>query len=141
MDRQRQLEDVNQRLIAKSTEIRQHLQHRILPTDDEYRALKSLDVHTDQMSLKDFIMLKFYETVRPLETEVENSKRSQHLLESQLTGTGQDLIQTQKALDDERRTNHHVHMQLQKTTSELNEYKNLSEQFDFKKQNYDRIKT
>lgn len=32
-------------------------------------------------------------------------------------------------------------MQLQKTVSELNEYKNLSEQFDFKKQNYDRIKT
>ena len=32
-------------------------------------------------------------------------------------------------------------MQLQKTTSELNEYKNLSEQLDFKKQNYDRIKT
>ncbi len=46
-----------------------------------------------------------------------------------------------KALDEERRSNHLVHMQLQKTTSELNEYKNLCEQFDFKKQNYDRIKS
>ena len=32
-------------------------------------------------------------------------------------------------------------MQLQKTTAELNEYKNLVEQVDFKKQNYDRIKS
>lgn len=46
-----------------------------------------------------------------------------------------------KALDEERRSNHVVHMQLQKTTAELNEYKNLCEQFEFKKQNYDRIKS
>lgn len=57
MERQRQLEDVNQRLIAKAHEIRQNLQNKILPTDEEYRVLKSTDVNSEQMSLKDFIMV------------------------------------------------------------------------------------
>ena len=47
----------------------------------------------------------------------------------------------QKTLDEERRSNHLTHLQIQKLTTELNEYKNLCEQFDFKKQNYDRIKS
>lgn len=57
MERQRQLEDVNQRLISKAHEIRQNLQNRILPTDEEYRVLKSTDVNSEQMPLKDFIMV------------------------------------------------------------------------------------
>ncbi|CAF1252438.1 unnamed protein product, partial [Didymodactylos carnosus] len=44
------------------------------------------------------------------------------------------------ALGDERRSCHALQMQIQKLTSEVNEYKNLTEQYDFKKQNYDRIK-
>ncbi|CAF2935798.1 unnamed protein product [Rotaria sp. Silwood2] len=141
MERQHQLEDVNKRLIAKSNEIRHNLHNKILPTDEEYRTLKSTNINSEQMSLKDFIMIKFYETVRPLETEIDNLRRTQNILDSQLAANGQDLIQTQKTLDEERRSNHAVHMQLQKLTSELNEYKNLCEQFDFKKQNYDRIKS
>lgn len=58
MQRQRQLEEVNQRLISKAHEIRQNLHNRILPTDEEYRVLKSTDVNSDQMPLKDFIMVQ-----------------------------------------------------------------------------------
>ncbi|CAF3796014.1 unnamed protein product, partial [Rotaria magnacalcarata] len=141
MERQHQLEDVNKRLISKSNEVRHNLHNKILPTDEEYRILKSTNMNSEKMALNDFIMIKFYETVRPLEIEIENLRRTQNILDSQLAATGQDLIQAQKVLDEERRTNHVVHMQLQKTASELNEYKNLSEQLDFKKQNYDRIKT
>ena len=57
MERQRQLEDVNQRLISKSNEIRQNLHNKILPTDEEYRILKSTDFNSEQMPLKDFIMV------------------------------------------------------------------------------------
>jgi hypothetical protein len=57
MDRQRQLEDVNQRLISKAHEIRQNLQNKILPTDEEYRMLKTTDINSEQMPLKDFIMV------------------------------------------------------------------------------------
>ena len=60
MERQRQLEEVNQRLISKANEIRHNLQNRILPTDDEYRILKSTDQHSEQTSLKDFIMVLFF---------------------------------------------------------------------------------
>ncbi|CAF3585606.1 unnamed protein product [Rotaria sordida] len=141
MERQHQLEDVNKRLIAKSNEIRYNLHNKILPTDEEYRILKSTNINSDQISLNDFIMIKFYETVRPLETEIDNLRRTQNILESKSAANGQDLIQTQKTVDEERRSNHAVQMQLQKITSELNEYKNLCEQFDFKKQNYDRIKS
>ena len=42
--------------------------------------------------------MRFYETVRPLETEIENLRRTQHLVESQLTANGQDLLQTQKVV-------------------------------------------
>ncbi|CAF1266072.1 unnamed protein product [Adineta steineri] len=141
MERQHQLENVNKRLISKSNEIRHNLQNKILPTDEEYKILRSTDMNSEQMSLKDFIMIKFYETVRPIEIEVDNLKRTQNILNNQLSANGQDLIQTQKALDEERRSSHIVHMQLQKTTAELNEYKNLCEQAEFKKQNYDRIKS
>ena len=64
------------------------------------------------MPLKDFIMvsfcsstfeifvevfqIKFYETVRPLDMEKENLKRTQNILDGQLAATGQDLIKTQK---------------------------------------------
>ena len=58
MERQRQLEDVNQRLIAKANEIRHQLHNRILPTDDEYRMLKATDIHSEPLSLKDFIMVR-----------------------------------------------------------------------------------
>ncbi len=34
--------------------------------------------------------------MRPLEIEIENLKRTQHMIDSQLKATGQDLIQTQK---------------------------------------------
>lgn len=57
MERQRQLEDVNQRLISKANEIRHNLQNKILPTDEEYRILKSTDIGSQQMPLKDFIMV------------------------------------------------------------------------------------
>jgi progesterone-induced-blocking factor 1 len=57
IERQRQLEDVNQRLISKAHEIRQNLQNKILPTDEEYRILKSTDINSEQMPLKDFIMV------------------------------------------------------------------------------------
>lgn len=40
--------------------------------------------------------MRFYETVRPLETEIENLQRNQNILDSQLSANGQDLIQTQK---------------------------------------------
>jgi len=76
-----------------------------------------------------------------LEVEIENFNRTHHLLDNKLTSTGQELIQMQKTLDEERRSNHLTHLQIQKLTTELNEYKNLCEQFDFKKQNYDRIKS
>ena len=58
MERQQHLEDVNKRLISKSNEIRYNLQNKILPTDDEYRRLKSVDISSEQMSLKDFIMVR-----------------------------------------------------------------------------------
>ena len=58
MERQRQLEDVNQRLIAKANEIRHQLHNGILPTDDEYRMLKATDIHSEKLSLKDFIMVR-----------------------------------------------------------------------------------
>lgn len=58
MDRQRQLEDVNKRLISKANEIRQNLQNKILPTDEEYRILKTTDTSSEQMPLKDFIMVR-----------------------------------------------------------------------------------
>lgn len=60
MERQRQLEDVNQRLISKANEIRHNLQNKILPTDDEYRILKTTDIGSEQMPLKDFIMVQFF---------------------------------------------------------------------------------
>jgi hypothetical protein len=59
MDRQRQLEDVNKRLISKANEIRHNLQNKILPTDEEYKILKSTDVNSEQITLKDFIMVRF----------------------------------------------------------------------------------
>ena len=45
-----------------------------------------------------------------------------------------------QALDDERRSSYQLHLEVQRLTVQSNEYQNLAEQFDFKKQNYDRIK-
>ncbi|CAF0913714.1 unnamed protein product [Didymodactylos carnosus] len=138
MSKQKELEDVNYRLLSKSNEIRKSLQRKILPSDDEYQQLKTLD--DEQMTLKDFIMVRFYEIVKPLELQIDDLQRSQTLLDTHLSTSSQDLMQTQRALDDERRSCHALQMQIQKLSSEMNEYKNLSEQYDFKKQNYDRIK-
>jgi hypothetical protein len=63
MERQRQLEEVNKRLISKSNEIRHNLQNKILPTDEQYRILKSNDINSEQMTLSDFIMVGFYENI------------------------------------------------------------------------------
>jgi hypothetical protein len=63
MERQRQLEEVNKRLISKSNEIRHNLQNKILPTDEQYRILKSNDINSEQMTLSDFIMVRFHENI------------------------------------------------------------------------------
>jgi len=54
---------MNKRLISKANEIRQNLQNKILPTDEQYRILKSNDINSEQMTLSDFIMVRFHENI------------------------------------------------------------------------------
>ncbi|CAF1605820.1 unnamed protein product, partial [Didymodactylos carnosus] len=94
MSRQKELEDVNYRLLSKSNEIRKNLQRKILPSDDEYQQLKIID--DEQMTLKDFVMVRFYEIVKPLQRQIEELKETQTLLDTHLLTSNQDSIQTQK---------------------------------------------
>ncbi|XP_033100257.1 progesterone-induced-blocking factor 1-like [Anneissia japonica] len=135
--RQLNLEKTNQELLQRAGNIRESMENLNL-TEDEFIELKAKN--DTELSLRDFVAIKFYENIHPLEVEVKDLREWNKSLEDQVDKWKQDVYKLQENLNAEHRERVHLETQSRKLTLELTDVKSSIQQGDYKKENYDRIR-
>ena len=138
LQRQHQLEATNARLQERAVDIRNSLENLEL-TDDQYRNIRNRE--PEDLSLKDFVALKLYETLKPWKIECADLKHRVKSQGDELYKVKGKLEKTQDALQDEKIKNEDVSSKYQKLTLSYADVKSQVQSGDFKVQNYDGVKS
>ncbi|XP_067841596.1 progesterone-induced-blocking factor 1 [Heptranchias perlo] len=137
LDRQRQLEQTNQQLQERAGDIRRSLRDLEL-TEDQYAELKTGP--EDQFSIPEYVSIRFYEVVRPLREEIEELRQKKASLCEEVNSQKNQLNRLIESYESERRTRSDLEVRCQRLTLELADTKQLNQQADYKRENYDRVK-
>eukprot|EP00072_Mus_musculus_P045014 XP_006519314.1 PREDICTED: progesterone-induced-blocking factor 1 isoform X1 [Mus musculus] len=136
--RQKQLEETNHQLREKAGDVRRNLRDFEL-TEEQYVKLKSFP--EDQLSIPEYVSIRFYELVNPLRKEVcELQVKKSELSEELSTSKGQ-LKQLTETYEEDRRNNAELLIRCQRLTLELADTKQLVQQGDYRQENYDKVKS
>ncbi|XP_016280468.1 progesterone-induced-blocking factor 1 isoform X2 [Monodelphis domestica] len=136
--RQKQLEETNHQLIEKAGDIRRSLRDLEL-TEDHYMNLKSLP--EDQLSIPEYVSIRFYEVVNPLKREVNELQVKRNDLSEELIDYKSQLKRLLETYEDERRNHSELQVRCQRLTLELADTKQLIQQGDYRQENYDKVKS
>ncbi|XP_071951587.1 progesterone-induced-blocking factor 1-like [Antedon mediterranea] len=135
--RQLELEKTNQELLQRAGNIRESMQNLYL-SEEEFIELKA---RTDsELSLRDFVAIKFYESNHPLSVEVKDLREWNKSLEEQVDKWKQDVHKLQESLNVEHKERIQFETQSRKLTFELTDLKSSIQQGDYKKENYDHVR-
>ncbi|KAK2513746.1 Pibf1 [Columba livia] len=135
--RQKQLEETNHQLRERAGDIRRSL--RVLElTDDCYEKLKSLP--EDQLSIPEYVSIRFYEVVRPLRKELSDLQLKKESLTEELSGYKSQLKCLTESYEDEMRNRSELEVRCQRLTLELADTKQMIQQGDYRQENYDKVK-
>uniref|UniRef100_W5MZY0 Progesterone immunomodulatory binding factor 1 n=1 Tax=Lepisosteus oculatus TaxID=7918 RepID=W5MZY0_LEPOC len=137
MSRQKQLEETNLQLREKAGDIRRSLRDLEL-TEEQYSQLKELP--EDQLSIPEYVSVRFYETVHPLRTEVNEYKTKNRSLSEDLNNYRSQLQSVMESYEEERRMRSELEIRSQRLALELADTKQLIQQGDYKRENYDKVK-
>ncbi|NXL88851.1 PIBF1 factor, partial [Alectura lathami] len=135
--RQKQLEETNHQLRERAGDIRRSLRDLEL-TDDCYEKLKSLP--EDQLSIPEYVSIRFYEMVRSLRKELGDLQMKKEALTEELSGYKSQLKSLTESYEDERRSRSELEVRCQRLTLELADTKQMIQQGDYKQENYDKVK-
>ncbi|XP_010620640.1 progesterone-induced-blocking factor 1 isoform X3 [Fukomys damarensis] len=136
--RQKQLEETNHQLREKAGDVRRNLRDLEL-TEDQYTKLKAFP--EDQLSIPEYVSIRFYELVSPLRKEVcELQVKKNDLLEELSTNKGQ-LKQLTETYEEDRRNYSELQIRCQRLALELADTKQLIQQGDYRQENYDKVKS
>ncbi|KAM5288063.1 progesterone-induced-blocking factor 1 [Ctenodactylus gundi] len=136
--RQKQLEETNRQLREKAGDIRRNLRDLEL-TEEQYTKLKAFP--EDQLSIPEYVSMRFYELVNPLRKEIcELQVKKNDLSEELSTNKGQ-LKQLTEAYEEDRRNNSELQIRCQRLALELADTKQLIQQGDYRQENYDKVKS
>ncbi|NWS71215.1 PIBF1 factor, partial [Crotophaga sulcirostris] len=135
--RQKQLEETNHQLRERAGDIRRSLRDLEL-TDDCYEKLKSLP--EDQLSIPEYVSIQFYEAVHSLRKELSDLQMKKESLTEELSGCKSQLKCLTESYEDERRNRSELEVRCQRLTLELADTKQMIQQGDYRKENYDRVK-
>ncbi|KAJ8028167.1 Progesterone-induced-blocking factor 1 [Holothuria leucospilota] len=138
ISKQQELEKTNAELQHKAVDVRQWL-HQLEISEREYEDLKTR--REDSLSLKDCVSMKFFEARHPLELEVTDLKEWNKTLEEQAKRYKEDVEHLQEALENEQRSQKAAEAKCQRLTLELADLKSNQLQDDFKRENYDKVKS
>ncbi|XP_074649605.1 progesterone-induced-blocking factor 1-like [Tubulanus polymorphus] len=138
MDRQRSLEDANEKLSERAGNVRRTLRGDLMIAESEYDELKLQD--ETEISLKQFVSMKIFEKVNPLKTLSETIKNHCDLLADDLKKTTDDLDTCHQNLHQERKLYSELQTEHQKLTLELADTKSQVQYGDFRIENYDQVK-
>ncbi|XP_051016864.1 progesterone-induced-blocking factor 1 [Acomys russatus] len=136
--RQKQLEETNHQLREKAGDVRRNLRDLEL-TEEQYVKLKSFP--EDQLSIPEYVSIRFYELVNPLRKEIyELQVKRNELYEELSTNKGQ-LKQLTETYEEDRRNNSELQIRCQRLALELADTKQLIQQGDYRQENYDKVKS
>ncbi|XP_044105799.1 progesterone-induced-blocking factor 1 isoform X1 [Neovison vison] len=136
--RQKQLEETNTQLREKAGDIRRNLRDLEL-TEEQYVKLK--DFPEDQLSIPEYVSLRFYELVNPLRKEISELQVKKHELSEELSENKGHLKQLTETYEEDRRNYSNLQIRCQRLALELADTKQLVQQGDYRQENYDRVKS
>ncbi|XP_004775123.1 progesterone-induced-blocking factor 1 isoform X1 [Mustela putorius furo] len=136
--RQKQLEETNTQLREKAGHIRRNLRDLEL-TEEQYVKLK--DFPEDQLSIPEYVSMRFYELVNPLRKEISELQVKKHELSEELSENKGHLKQLTETYEEDRRNYSNLQIRCQRLALELADTKQLVQQGDYRQENYDRVKS
>ncbi|KAJ8253391.1 hypothetical protein GJAV_G00212410 [Gymnothorax javanicus] len=135
--RQKQLEETNRQLSEKSGDVRRSLRELEL-TEEKYWELK--DLPEEKLSIPEYVSVRFYEVVTPLRTQVSELQKKKNALSEDLDSHRSQLKSLMESYEEERRMRSELEIRSQRLTLELADTKQLIQEGDYKRQNYDKVK-
>ncbi|XP_048789258.1 progesterone-induced-blocking factor 1 isoform X2 [Lagopus muta] len=135
--RQKQLEETNHQLRERAGDIRRSLRDLEL-TEDGYKKLKSLP--EDQLSIPEYVSIRFYEVVHSLRKELGDLQMKKDTLTEEVSEYKSQLKALTENYENERRSRSELEVKCQRLTLELADTKQMIQQGDFRQENYDKVK-
>lgn len=136
--RQKQLEETNHQLREKAGDVRRNLRDLEL-TEEQYVKLKSFP--EDQISIPEYVSIRFYELVNPLRKEIYELQVKKNELSEELTTNKGQLKQLTETYEEDRRNNSELQIRCQRLALELADTKQLVQRGDYRQENYDKVKS
>ncbi|XP_004411896.1 PREDICTED: progesterone-induced-blocking factor 1 [Odobenus rosmarus divergens] len=136
--RQKQLEETNTQLREKAGDVRRNLRDFEL-TEEQYMKLKSFP--EDQLSIPEYVSIRFYELVNPLRKEISELQVKKSDLSEELSENKRQLKQLTETYEEDRRNYSELQIRCQRLALELADTKQLIQQGDYRQENYDRVKS
>ncbi|XP_002914419.1 progesterone-induced-blocking factor 1 isoform X1 [Ailuropoda melanoleuca] len=136
--RQKQLEETNTQLREKAGDIRRNLRDFEL-TEEQYMKLKGFP--EDQLSIPEYVSVRFYELVNPLRKEISELQVKKNDLSEELSENKGQLKQLTESYVEDRRNYSELQIRCQRLALELADTKQLIQQGDYRQENYDRVKS
>ncbi|XP_061026686.1 progesterone-induced-blocking factor 1 isoform X5 [Eubalaena glacialis] len=135
--RQKQLEETNLQLREKAGDIRRNLRDFEL-TEDQYMKLKGLP--EDQLSIPEYVSIRFHELVNPLRKEISELQVKKKDLAEELSENKGQLKQLTETYEEDRRNYSELQIRCQRLALELADTKQLIQQGDYRQENYGKVK-
>ncbi|XP_048657202.1 progesterone-induced-blocking factor 1 [Marmota marmota marmota] len=135
--RQKQLEETNHQLREKAGDIRRNLRDFEL-TEEQYTKLKTFP--EDQLSIPEYVSIRFYELVNPLRKEIYELHVKKNDLSEELSTNKGQLKQLTETYEEDRRNYSELQIRCQRLALELADTKQLIQQGDYRQENYDKVK-
>ncbi|XP_006076099.2 progesterone-induced-blocking factor 1 isoform X1 [Bubalus bubalis] len=136
--RQKQLEETNLQLREKAGDIRRNLRDFEL-TEEQYMKLKSFP--EDQLSIPEYVSIRFYELVNPLRKEICELQVKKNDLAEELSANKGQLKQLTETYEEDRRNYSELQIRCQRLALELADTKQLIQQGDYRQENYGKVKS
>lgn len=136
--RQKQLEETNHQLREKAGDVRRNLRELEL-TEEQYVKLKSFP--EEQLSIPEYVSIRFYELVNPLRKEIYELQVKKNELSEELSTNKGQLKQLTETYEEDRRNNSELQIRCQRLALELADTKQLIQQGDYRQENYDKVKS
>ncbi|KAK3511111.1 hypothetical protein QTP70_031458 [Hemibagrus guttatus] len=135
--RQKQLENTNRQLCERAGDIRRNLRDVEL-SEEKYLELR--DLPEDKLSIPEYVAVRFYEVVTPLRALVTELQVKKNDLTDDLDSHRKQIKSLLESYEDERRARSELEIRCQRLTLELADTKQLIQEGDYKRQNYDKVK-
>nr|XP_019593735.1 PREDICTED: progesterone-induced-blocking factor 1 isoform X1 [Rhinolophus sinicus] len=136
--RQKQLEETNRQLREKAGDIHRNLRDFEL-TEEQYMKLKGFP--EDQLSIPEYVSVRFYELVEPLRKEISELQVKKNNLSEELSENKGQLKQLTESYEEDRRNYSELQIRCQRLALELADTKQLIQQGDYRQENYDKVKS